>query len=94
VIDNLVWKDLTSYSQGQIKRTARVLEVKLVNISLLVHRHIDYTGWLLSSNDLDLEKVKLKSEDVEDAKVEALNKLNGILSERISEYSRIKSIIS
>ena len=92
--EKLVWKDITSYSRGDTKRVARVFELKIANVSLLVHRHIDYEGWLLSSNDLDLEKIKLKLEDVEAAKVESLNKLSGILSEKILEYLRIKSIIS
>ncbi|MCY9592384.1 hypothetical protein PC41400_14825 [Paenibacillus chitinolyticus] len=88
----ITWKDTTSYSQRKRKDTEPRSWTAVINkADIMVHRHIHYGSdmWLLSSRYLDLDKIELKSKDINEAKNESLDKLKSILEHNINEMEAI-----
>lgn len=69
-----IWKDDSSYSQNDKKRIPSCWRMDVKDfISIQVHRHIYYENtWLLSCKELNLDKFDLMTNDVEQAKSQAL----------------------
>lgn len=67
------WNDTTSYSQREIIRIPRVLEIKVGSLVVIVHRHIDHESdiWVLTCAPW-FNKTPLKHKELEAAKAEAL----------------------
>jgi len=71
------WEDKTTYSRDDNERIPQILEARINSIGICVHRHIRYPGkWLLTSKYLFIDKMELKSENIDDAKKEALSIVN------------------
>uniref|UniRef100_A0A6H2A083 Uncharacterized protein n=1 Tax=viral metagenome TaxID=1070528 RepID=A0A6H2A083_9ZZZZ len=67
------WKDETSYSISDKERMPSIWEARINAIDICVHRHIHYPGkWLLASRYIGIEKKELNSNDIDEAKKEAL----------------------
>ena len=72
----IIWKDVTTYKQGDAERKPNVIDCKLSkSINLRVHKHI-YFGeeWLLSCVFIGIERLQLNTTDIEEAKKLALIK--------------------
>ena len=77
------WKDQTSYSQNEKDRTPRVLTLEADNIRISVHRYIGLDGWFLSTRPDMFDKSTLVSTNIEDAKIEAIQKVTSRLLEMV-----------
>jgi len=82
------WKDTTSYRQGERASTAKPRSWEMItmsNLRVIVHRHIDDPySWFLSCYDLRIEKLQLNSEDIEEAKEEAIQIVRARLQEHLN----------
>ena len=69
-----IWKDVSSYSQNDKKRIPSCWRIDVKDfISIKVHRHIYYENtWFLSCKELNLDMVDLMTDNVEQAKNQAL----------------------
>lgn len=78
----LNWKDEESRKTGEVESS----ELKLTDFKLVIHRHIHYSpdDWLLSVHYL-MDKKVLKSKDIKDAKIEALNIIKTVLGRNLAE---------
>lgn len=69
----LVWKDTTSYQQGDKQRIPKVLEVEVEGFRIIIHRHKDYSNtWLLSCHELNIEKKDLDTDNFDIAEIQML----------------------
>jgi hypothetical protein len=91
----LIWKDGTSYSQGDKNRVPRIWDAVVsdgdyrTRSILSVHRHIHYgpTAWLVTSNVVGFDCRVLKATDVEEAKREGVKAV-------IAELRRLANLIA
>src|SRR5690348_13889105 len=68
------WVDATTYGQNEKERVPRIWYLKLGNVIVRVHRHIDYPErWMMQSQRLDINLRLLLSTDINQAKIEALD---------------------
>lgn len=85
------WKDDTTYRRGEKNRVPRVLRLTLpYNVQLLVHRPIHGDGWFYSlrwNGQYVADNLELVSEELEDAKKEALKDASSFLASRSRELS-------
>lgn len=67
------WKDISTYSKGDVDRSSNSLLAKAGKLTICVHRHIHYPAdtWLLSCKPFFDLKV-LKSKNIDEAKAEAI----------------------
>ncbi|MDT8718187.1 hypothetical protein IAI10_16090 [Clostridium sp. 19966] len=84
----VAWIDGTSYGKGERGVIQpRVLKTKIENVSITVHKHIDYGNtWLLTCRDLNIEKEILQTENFEKAQEKAfsiiVNKIENLIKIR------------
>lgn len=84
-----MYRDITTYSKNDKDRSPRILEGNLNGIKFIVHKHIYYgDDWLLSCNELDVDKLELHTDDMEKAKEVALNKLLELFKNRMEKYEK------
>lgn len=92
-MENLNWKDSSSYDRGDKIRIPTSWRLELYDSQVIgVHRHINYhpDQWLLSSSLFDRKCIKLGEKDIEKAKKEAILKTIDML---ISKQTVINLII-
>lgn len=79
-----------SFSQSDRVREPILFELDVKGIRAIVHRHHYAPGkWLLSCDDLGLERFEMKSEKIEIAKTQALEKLASVLAKKMLLYQAI-----
>lgn len=84
-----MYKDITIHSRNDVKSGIHVLENEANGIRFRVHKHIDYGNeWLLSCYELDISKVPLETEDMNEAKEKALVKMAEIFGKMIRKYQK------
>lgn len=81
------WKDISSFSQSDKVRTPNCFETRCGKFRLIVH-HYHGCGdtWFASCHRI-FEQHELKSKDIEDAKVEAVELLKKILTEALESLN-------
>lgn len=89
-----MYKDITTYSREDKERKVRILENVSEGVRFLVHKHIYYGDkWLLSCSELGVEKMDLKTEDMEEAKEKAIIEMIKLLGIAMQKYGNaIKEI--
>ena len=78
------WKDTTAYSKSEDRETqeARIWRTTRGDLGISVHRYVHKPGkWFLSCYDLNINRYRLDSEDIEDAKSEAIEHIRARLEE-------------
>jgi len=84
------WEVIT-YHQSQKERIPRVYELKDVNFSVKIHRHIHYPEtWLLSCLELDIRRYDLETDSFD----EAANRAIAYLLEYLHRYSDLRKTLS
>lgn len=84
-----MYRDITTYNQRDRERTPRILENISNGVSFKVHKHIDYGDeWLLSCNELGVDKMRLDTENIELAKEKALIEMAKILAKAMCKYEK------
>ena len=70
----MAWQDISTYSKYEVKRTPSTWATDIVNIRVIVTRHIDYPKdvWLLMCGILGQKLVVLSTGTAEDAQHKAL----------------------
>lgn len=84
----LVWKDATSYSQGERGRVpADSWECRTKSLRVCVHRSVGYDPklWLLSCHDIRLECYELSFPDLKKCQAEAIEVIQNILRDLLKE---------
>lgn len=89
-----MYKDITTYSRNEKEKKPRVLENNSNGVKFKVHKHIYYGNeWLLSCDELDIDKRDLNTEDIEEAKEKAIIEMVISLGKVIQKYEKaIKEI--
>lgn len=89
-----MYKDITTHNRGDKERKVRILENVANGVRFVVHKHICYGDkWLLSCSELGVEKMDLKTEDVEEAKEKAIIEMIKLLGIAMQKYGNaIKEI--
>lgn len=84
-----MYKDITTYHQGDKERKPRVLENETNGIKFTVHKHI-YCGdeWLLTCRELGVEQFRLNTEDMEEAKEKGIIEMIKLLGKKINQYEK------
>ena len=82
------WKDTSSWSQSDTKedrKTAKAWTAKIGTFTLKVHRHVYFPPdvWLVSCQPGVLSQVELESKDIDEAKCQAVAKLQAICEETV-----------
>lgn len=84
-----MYKDITTHSQGDKDRTPRVLENETNGIKFTVHKHIYYGDeWLLTCRELDVEHLRLNTNDMEKAKENGIVEMIKSLGGKINQYEK------
>nr|DAY15494.1 MAG TPA: hypothetical protein [Caudoviricetes sp.] len=84
-----MYKDITVYSRNDIKSEIRVLENEANGIRFRVYKHIDYGNeWLLSCYELNINKVPLETEDMNEAKEKALVEMAEFFDKMVQKYKK------
>lgn len=83
------WKDTTSYSQSNKQRIPSVLEFKIDNVDIIVHRYVGCSGWFLSSHNLRIDKKSLIGEDVEACKIQAIGFVREYIKDSIEKLQSV-----
>ena len=86
-----MWKDETSYSRSDKERVPRVWELNDGLLLLCVHRWHGLDGWFMTlrfDGAQMIEKRELKADDIEAAKVEALDHTRTKLRWAITEMKK------
>ena len=83
------WYDTTSFSRGSRDRTPRVWQAKIGSFGLSVHRHTDWPTdqWMATCDPL-FRNFELASKDAEEAKCQAVAKLQVMCEEAIQVICR------
>lgn len=82
-----MYKDITSYKNGDKEKNPRVLENTVNGIPFTVHKHVYYGNeWLLSCDKLNADKITLGTNNMEIAKEKAIDKMIELLDIAIVEY--------
>lgn len=90
-----MYKDITSYSQGEKERKPNILQNEVNGIVFKVHKHIYYGNqWLLSCAELNIDKFELDTDDMETAKEKGITKMKEMLETRIVEYQKAIEILN
>ena len=90
-----MYKDITSYSQGEKERKPNILQNEVNGIVFKVHKHIHYGNqWLLSCAELNIDKFELDTDDMETAKEKGITKMKEMLETRIVEYQKAIEILN
>lgn len=86
------WKDITTYSQNDKERIPRIWHINVGPFRVSVHRHRHYEPdqWLLSTVPALFDCELLSSGDLEEAKCQALAKLQVACQETIDEIIEVK----
>ena len=82
------WKDTSSWSQkdtAEDPETPKAWTAKIGNFTLKIHRHIHYPPdvWLVSCQPGVMSQVELASKDADEAKCQAVAKLQVICEEAV-----------
>lgn len=82
------WKDTSSWSQNDTeedRKTPKVWTAKIGKFTLKVHRHIHYPAdvWLATCHPDVMSQVVLASKDIDEAKCQAVAKLQVICEEAV-----------
>lgn len=84
-----MYKDITSYNRGDIEKTPRVLQNEANEIVFRVHKHIYYGNqWLLSCDELNVDKIPLNTDNMEIAKEKGRLKMIELLNRKAEEYKK------
>lgn len=84
-----MYKDITSYSRGDIEKKTRVLQNEANGIVFRVHKHIYYGNqWLLSCDELNVDKMSLDTDNMEIAKEKGRLKMIELLNRKAEEYKK------
>lgn len=86
----MIWKDATSYSQGQKDRTPTCWEGRTKHLRVIVHFTRYDSGWYLSCYDLGIRDQKLAGATPELAQAEALLKLEVYLLALAAEIAEAR----
>lgn len=88
------WLDVTSYRQDDQERVPYAYKIRIDNIiAIKVHRYADCSGWYSTCKELGIEKRKLKSKNIAEAKKEALNGISTVLAIRANKYLVVRDTI-
>lgn len=92
------WRDGTSYSRGDKERVPRLLELDVEGVVVVIHRIIHCEGWYLTVHKLNIEKVDLNVDSLDDAKIKGvkfvvdyIEKLENIKDRLIDEINNIQT---
>lgn len=89
-----MYKDVTSYSQGDKERKPSILQNAVNGIVFKVHKHIYYGNqWLLSCAELNIDKFDLYTDDMEAAKGKGIIKMKELLEAKIAKYQKAIEIL-
>lgn len=79
------WKDETTYARGETDRTPRVWALRAHNLRLAVHRIHHLEGWFMSCAPFFKNRAMTASDDVEQLKSIAIERLRLCLDEARGE---------
>lgn len=90
-----MYKDITTYKQGDKEKEPRILEKEVNGIKFTAHKHL-YHGdkWFLTCRELNVEKRDLHTEDMEEAKEKAIIEMIKLLGAAIQKYQKALEILS
>ena len=84
-----MYKDITTHSRNDVKSEIRVLENEVKGIKFMLHKRIDYGNeWLLSCYELNISKVPLETEDMNEAKEKALVEMAEFFDKMVQKYKK------
>lgn len=85
----LEWKDSSSWSKADVDRTPKSWTTHIGRFRLVVHRHRDYEPdqWLATCYPDVFRQFELASRDVDEAKYQAVAKLQIICEDVIREVT-------
>jgi hypothetical protein len=66
------WVDETSYSRNETERTPRTWVCRTKDLQIVVTRRHMLTGWYLLAREVGLDQIRLLSDEIAEAKIEAL----------------------
>jgi hypothetical protein len=79
------WKDITTYSRNDKERIPEILEAKISDFNIRIHRHIYYPStWLLSCHQLAIKNIDLRTDTFSIAETLATNYLIATLDKYVS----------
>ena len=83
------WKDTSSWSRGDVDRTPKSWTAEIGRFRLVVHRHRSYEPdkWLATCYPGVFSEFELASKDVDEAKCQAVAKLQAVCSDVIREIT-------
>lgn len=84
------WIDATTYAQGDKVRKPSIWETSTKNLRVSVHHYIGCGDeWFLTCHDLHVQRLSLKSADIEAAKAEAIRFLVRRAKQIVAELSAL-----
>lgn len=94
VSEKIKVKDVTTHSKNDKDRKPRIIELEVCGIKFKVHRHIYYPGtWLLSCNELNIDKEDMKADDMNEAIHNARVYIIGYLDGKIIQLQKARNIL-
>jgi hypothetical protein len=88
----MIWKDGTSYSQGDEERIPTLLKCKIKTLEIIVHRIHGIPGWYLTCRYLESMHIKdhrLNGEDLESCKHQSIAIIKKALYDKAQEIQGI-----
>lgn len=93
-LEKIKVKDITTYSRDEKDRKPRIIELEVCGIKFKVHRHIYYPDtWLLSCNELNIDKEDMKTDDLNEAIHNARVYIIGYLDGKIIQLQKARNIL-
>ena len=85
-----IWTDVSSWSQrdtAKVRKTPKAWRTCVGPFEVKIHHHIHYPPevWLATCNGV-FEQLEMTSIDVDEAKCQAMAKLQGILKEALDSF--------
>ncbi|MCO7127770.1 hypothetical protein NIE88_18655 [Sporolactobacillus shoreicorticis] len=87
----IFWQDDTDGNKKKRTGESDLFVLKANGFRVVLHRVIGLEGWFVSCYGLNVEKRELESEELEDAKKEALELIDGIAAVEISKLVNLRT---
>lgn len=94
VSEKIKVKDVTTHSKNDKDRKPRIIELEVCGIKFRVHRYIHIPGtWFLSSNEFNVDKEDMKTDDLNEAIHNARVYIIGYLDGKIIQLQQARNIL-
>ena len=88
------WRDGTSNSRGDKERVPRLLELDVEGVVVVIHRIMHCEGWYLTVHKLNIEKIELDTDNLNDAKSKGLKFVIGYIEKLENIKDKLIDVIN